>query len=68
MKKTCNGGHRKIKKGASMDPKKYFSHLKLLTRSGNQNTAYQMVVKKAQISFEQTVSKYPNLAVPVAID
>ena len=24
MKKTCNGGHRTIKKGASMDPKKHF--------------------------------------------
>ena len=23
-KKTCNGGHRTIKKGASMDPKKHF--------------------------------------------
>ena len=24
MKKTCNGGHRTIKKGASTDPKKHF--------------------------------------------
>ena len=29
-KKTCNGGHRTIKKGASTDPKKHFEVIKFI--------------------------------------
>ena len=32
-KKTCNGGHRTIKKGASTDPKKHFEVINFILRS-----------------------------------